>query len=247
MRRPGSVKSWITIVAASFVLAMGAAPAAHAAVAFSDDFSAGPSSVWGNESGSWRGGGGVYDATFPSNSPMTYSSVTSLPALTDFAVDVDVNSWDDGGVLLRSRYNGGAIDGILLVTGGFGGGFGGFYWHRMVGGSAGGVLQQSPDLGLHGTSHHLRVEVSGATYRAFVDGILRDTLVDGTYASGAVALYDFSPTSRASDPRGETFDNVVISTPTATTPEPGALLLVAGGLVALGAAAGRRLAPARRG
>lgn len=46
--------------------------------------------------------------------------MTTFASLTDFTVDVDVNSLDDGGIWLRSSYNSGSLSGVLLVTGGWG-------------------------------------------------------------------------------------------------------------------------------
>src|SRR6266436_36967 len=105
----------ILLSAVCIVLAYGAAPDCAAAL-FSDDFNAGASPLWGNEVGSWFAAGGVYDSQFPSNSPLTYSS---LPfALSDFSIDVDINHLQDGGIWLHSADNG---NGVLLVTGGNGG------------------------------------------------------------------------------------------------------------------------------
>jgi MYXO-CTERM domain-containing protein len=57
------------------------------------------------------------------------------------------------------------------------------------------------------------------------------TLTTSLFASGSVGLYDFSPTTGFSAPRGQVFDNVVISDDT-PAPAPGALSLLAFGLLA---------------
>jgi len=124
---------------------------AYGGVIFFDDFDGGIASPdWGNERGSWRADGGVYDASAPSNNPVTYSGVTTLTSLTDFVLDVDVNTLDDGGIWLRSDYNSGSINGVLLVTGGFDGSYNGLYWHVLQNGSAGGVQNQVGLAGLQG-------------------------------------------------------------------------------------------------
>lgn len=217
-------------------LCIAGGPAASAAVVFSDNFDAGASPAWGDERGGWRDTGGTYDATNPSNSPVTYSSVTTLPGLTDFSVDVDVLGFDDGGVWLRSSFGGGNISGVLLVTGGFTGSNDGLYWHVVTGGSFSGVLSPGAAPGVQGTDQHLRIDVVGNTYSAYLGSTLITTLVDNTYSSGAAGLYDFSPTSGASSPRGQMFDNFVITTPDRRIPEPASLALFGAGLIGLFAA-----------
>jgi pectate lyase len=185
---------------------------ASAATLFSDNFNSGANPAWGNERGAWRALHGTYDASEPSNAPLTYSSVTTLPNLTDFTVKVRVNDLNDGGVWLRSNYNGGAINGVLLVTGGELGTFNGLYWHIVSNGNTGAILNQVSIAGLQGSSVNLRIRVKGSTYSAYVGNSATPatTLTTSAFASGSVALYDFSPQNGASSPRGETFDNVVI-------------------------------------
>jgi len=210
---------------------------ASAAIVFSDNFDGGASSAWGNERGSWRDTGGVYDATNPNNNPITYSSVTTFSALTDFAVDVDVNDLDDGGIWLRSAFNGGAINGVLLVTGGNNGNNNGLYWHTVQNNVFSAPLQSVGVPGLQGDDVHLRIEVIGDDYAVFVDGDVTatTTLTTNLFASGSVGLYDFSPNSGVSSPREQTFDNVVINDMTiAAISEPGATALLGLGLAGLG-------------
>src|SRR5205814_4308439 len=121
---------------------------AYATQVFFDDFTNGASPAWGNERGSWRVVDGTYDATFPNNNPLTYTSVTTFPALTDFTAEVTVNDVNDGGLWLRSSFNGGAINGILLVTGGDGGTFNGFYFHEVHNGATGAELSKVSMAGL---------------------------------------------------------------------------------------------------
>lgn len=216
---------------------------ASAAIVFSDTFDAGASAAWGNERGNWRDTGGVYDAATPDNSPITYSSVTTFSALTDFALDVDVNDVDDGGIWLRSAFNGGAINGVLLVTGGNNGNNNGLYWHTVQNGIFSSPLQSVGISGLQGDDVHLRIEVIGDDYSVFIDGSLTaaTTLTTNLFASGSIGLYDFSPISGAASPRGQTFDNVVIDDFTvASVPAPGALALMGLGLAGLGIARKRR-------
>jgi hypothetical protein len=217
--------SHLVAVAAAAVL-----PAwASAAVVFSDNFDQGATSAWGNEMGQWRSVAGTYDASLPNNSPPTYSSVTTLPALTDFTVDVDVNNWNDGGVWLRSSIVGQAISGVLLVTGGNGGTYNGLYWHTAVNGSYSGAMGLLALPGVQGSNQHLTITVQGNDYTACVSGQC-SMLTTNSFGSGSVALYDFSPRPAGDDnpPRGQTFDNFQVST--SAVPEPSAWALLLAGL-----------------
>ena len=98
---------------AILLLLDGVAPAQ---VNFADNFNAGASPLWGNQSGSWSASGGVYSATLPTNNPTTHSP---LPyALANFSADVDIVNVQDGDLWLRSSIAGGVRNGVLLVTGG---------------------------------------------------------------------------------------------------------------------------------
>ena len=194
---------------------------AHAAI-FSDNFDAGASPLWSNDIGNWTATGGVYQAGSPSNNP---STITVLPyVLTDLELDLDINNVQDGGVWLRVEQfpDGRAKNGVVLVTGGYGGTGNGLYWHTFTNGGFSGILNPVSGLFSSGVSDpHLRVTVSGDTYAAYVDGspTPATTLTTTVFASGQVGLYDFSP---------QTFDNVVL------IPEPTTLgLVLVGGLALL--------------
>ena len=92
---------WTTVL--SLVLGW-TIPATATEIEFSDNFDTGASTLWGNESGDWSASGGDYSAGSPANFPATY---TSLPyELSDFTFEVDVNDVVDGGVWLRSTFDG---------------------------------------------------------------------------------------------------------------------------------------------
>src|SRR5258708_29308281 len=93
---------------------LSVATGAQAGVFFSDDFNSGASALWGNQSGSWTASGGVYRAHngYPVN-------CNALPFnLTDYEINLDINSVADGGIWLRT--DGTGQNGILLVTRGAG-------------------------------------------------------------------------------------------------------------------------------
>jgi hypothetical protein len=203
---------------ATLVFAATTAGAAYGSVIFKDNFTGGAKPDWGNESGQWRALQGTYDASVPGNGtthPVTYSSVATHPALTNFTVKVTVKDLNDGGVWLRSAYNGGLINGVLLVTGGSSGTYNGFYWHEVQNGVFSGQLNPAPLAGAQGSTQKLKIVVKGNSYSLYVGGATTPltTLTTGDFPSGAVGLYDYSPNSGASSPRGEVFDNVVITGP----------------------------------
>jgi hypothetical protein len=194
---------------------------AIAQIIFTDNFNSGASPLWGNQSGNWVTDAGAYNASNPFS--VNYSG---LPfSLTDFAVEVDIHNVADGGIWLRSDLTG--QNGVLLVTGGRGWGYGdynpqagrGLYWHTIQGGSVSSVLNPvinlfTPEV----SSIHLRVEVIGNTYSAYLDGSPTPitSITSSLFSSGRVGLYDFLV---------QTFDNFSL----AAVPEPstGAILIAA--------------------
>jgi len=205
------------------------AGSSQAAVLFFDDFEAGVKPDWGNERGSWYASGGVYNAASPASLPPAYSSVTTLPGLTDFNVELDIINFWDGGVFLRSSYNPstGWANGVALIV------LGDYrrqvYWHVVNGTTWGGTIGAASLPSGLGPNVHVRVEVAGDTYSAYLNDALTPitTLTYAGFSSGRVGLYDYS---------GQTFDNVKISdgSPGSAVPTPAAVWLLGAGLAALG-------------
>ena len=186
-----------------FLLAACAAIGASSATAdvlFVDTFDAGASAQWQNEWGDWVAIDGLYDALQPSNFP---SARSSLPfELMNFSVEFDVNDVTDGGIWLHSAAAPGTAigaKGVLLVTKGTS-----LYWHVVPDGSSyGSIINNASNVFAAGSDPHIRVDVCGPTYAAFVNGSTTPAtiLTDTTFTVGRVALYDFSV---------QTFDNVVV-------------------------------------
>ncbi len=194
----------ITANLLALLLAVALMSPVHAGVIFSDDFEGGASPDWGNELGDWQSVGGTYFAQSPGSDPPAYTSVSTLPDLVDFAVEFDIVGVNDGGVFLRSRRcENGQVEGVLLIVGGYNGSYDGIYWHAWTCSGPGDVLGLTPVTSLQGTNAHIRVEVEGDNYRAYVNHSAEpnSTLTTSTYASGRVALYQFM---------GQSFDNVSI-------------------------------------
>lgn len=222
-------RAWQILSVAVGLFVLSSVQMASAATIFTDDFNAGASVQWGNDSGAWTDAGGAYRAQSPDNFPNARSL---LPfSLTDFSIDVDINQARDGGVWLRSANTAvGSVGatGILFVLAG-----GAAYWHEVttsgygaILGSAGGAFTAGDDVSVH-------IEVSGNNYAAFLNGNAAPitTLTNATFASGLVGLYDFDSS--------QTFDNVSIDS-LAPIPVPAALPLFLSGLVGLGLIARRR-------
>ena len=178
------------------------------AVLFEDRFDGAASPLWQPGGGDWTVVDGRYDTS------SSFGPYNRLPlSLTDFAIELDVNQLADGGVWLRSRpsFDGDlGAEGVVLITGGFGGAGEGLYWHIDDGNGLGEVLEPNELLSLNGDSARLRIEVRGNTFSAFVNGsqtpatILElDTNQADEFAQGFVGLYDNSD---------QAFDNVLIET-----------------------------------
>jgi len=207
------------IAAASMILVTSV----RAQTIFTDNFDSGASAQWSNLRGDWTTAGGTYYATVPNNLPATF---TGLPfVLQNFAIDVDINQVADGGIWLRCDATG--TNGVLLVTGGNGWGLGNrggnagtsLYWHviTQLNASNPQILNQAFNVFTNpGVENvHLRVEVVGNSYSAFVNGATNATTTlietNNTYSTGHVGLYDFS---------SQMFDNFVLQIPPGFGPYP---------------------------
>lgn len=194
--------------------------ASFATTIFTDNFDSGASPLWGDEQGGWNDSDGVYRSTSGS---FAYSSLPTI--LSDFTIELDINSVWDGGVFLRSEYNGGLFNGISLITGGQGGGGRGVYWHEWINGVHTPILNHSGTLFSSGNNIDLRIDVKGNTYSAYVNGVLATTLTSSLFSSGKVALFN--------NKLRQDFDNIVISSNVFAVPEPPIIFLLILGLASL--------------
>jgi hypothetical protein len=172
-------------------LLLSVAPAL-AGSTFCDKFANKNDPAWGDQDGSWTIAKHRYYATMPDNNPLTYTDLDDYQSLKTFTLDVTVNDVYDGGIWLRSQYNGGAPNGVLLVVGGACSNYTGLYWHVVQNGNPGQCLDEMNVSGLEGSNAKIRVVVKGDTYTAYVNGAMVKSLTDTTYATGSAGLYDNS-------------------------------------------------------
>jgi hypothetical protein len=208
---------------------------ASATTLFFDDFEDGADAAWGNQFGDWTATDGSYISLSPLSSNPTYSSVTTLPSLTDFALDIDINNLDHGGIYLRSTSRDRAVVLILRSNGTI-------YWHKRYAGFWGAKLGEVTGISAMalGEDISLRIEVIGINYSVYLNGSRAavTTLIDSAYTGGAVGLYDYSDSM--------TFDNIRISDFVVpeivdlsdsvlyvVNPEPSTYLLLGSGLLGL--------------
>ena len=176
-----------------------AAPASRAATRFCDAFKSKTDPAWGDQSGAWTIAKKRYYATQPSNAPLSYTDLVADQNFRTETVSVTVHNVYDGGVWLRSHWNG-AANGILLVVGGAYSNYTGLYWHVVTNGVVGPAQNEVDVPGLQGSTVKLKIVAKGTTYSVFVNGATTATtaLTDTTYSSGSVGLYDNSASPQES-------------------------------------------------
>jgi hypothetical protein len=172
-------------------LLLGVTPAL-ASSTFCDSFASKNDPAWGNQDGSWTIAKHRYYATMPNNNPLTYTDLTKYQSLKNFTLNVTVNNVFDGGIWLRSQYNGGAPNGVLLVVGGACSDYNGVYWHVVKGGNPGQCLNELDVPGLQGSNTKIKVVAKGGNYTAYLNGAMVTSLTDTTYKTGSAGLYDNS-------------------------------------------------------
>ena len=219
-------------VLVAFLIVSAATTFARAATLFFDDFNYGASPAWSNTSGNWTADNGVYRALEPNNFPNAHSFVSTLPALTDFSVTVDVNAARNGGVWLRAAdvpTFGLGVTGVLLIVLNDALHPNALFWHEVTNPETyGPEFNSAFNLPLGNFS--LRIDVQGNTYSAFVNGSSTPatTFISNKFTSGFVGLYD-----EHDMPSRQSFDNFRLSDAPAPVPIPpvGGLfgLILAGG------------------
>jgi hypothetical protein len=196
---------WLILLALAALIGLFAGEASAVLYTFDSD----PPPDWGNERGNWIASGGVYYAQ-----EQAYPNYTSLLFnLTNFVFEVDVANIGDGGIWLRSDYNGGNINGVIFVMA-----RGYTYWEKWNDGVEGPALNW---VWLGKSNAHFKVVVNGDNYAVYADGNLINTLITDEFPSGRVGLYHNLSGGTI------TFDNANL------VPIPATLLLLGSGLAGL--------------
>ncbi len=165
---------------------------ASASSTFCDSFVSKHDPAWGDQDGTWTIAKHRYYATMPDNNPLTYTDLTDYQSLKNFTLNVTVNDVYDGGIWLRSQYNGGAPNGVLFVVGGACSNYSGVYFHVVHDGSPGQCLDEVNVPGLQGSNAKIKLVAKGHTYTAYVNGAMVTSLTDTTYRTGSTGFYDNS-------------------------------------------------------
>ncbi len=173
-----------------------ATPPPSLALPFFDDFDAGPKPAWEVLSGKWGMAQGKYTLTDISGSPVTGVSVVGDSGWRDYTVEADISGLDTqiGGfsgdyihskasraaILVRIQDDGRAVG--LIVDEYF------LDWEILEGDSWTVVSGTRADgYGEEGT--HIKVEVRGSVFAAYVDGKMITSFSDDRFPSGKVGLW----------------------------------------------------------
>jgi hypothetical protein len=179
----------------------------EAPTTFFDNFNGNGNITWGTGVGEWYVRNGEYTAYGSSGTP--YSAVLNK-TFTNFTFEGDLKIPKGGAAQLGIRVQdfgktgvAEIFNGIMLVI--FPGG-NSIYWHVIKNGI--GPAQDTKPLGitLYDTNTiHVKLEVTGNIYKAYINGQLVNTLTDSTYSSGIFALG-----VNLNYPTPTTWDNVIL-------------------------------------
>jgi hypothetical protein len=143
----------------------------------------------GNESGNWEVKKGLYQSSITKRNPGSYSRVPLQQDFRDGEIEVDVQPFLDGGIWLRSDYNNGQINGILLAAGKKY-----LYWHTVINGEFG--LQKDRTLVSELGQGAVKITIVALEnhYYVYVNDSPEPVMqfVDETFERGDLALFAVS-------------------------------------------------------
>jgi len=149
----------------------------------------------------------INDGEYCADSGGEHRSFTGDETWTDYVIDLQarLGKGDGFGVYFRATEPD-AVNGYCFqYDPGYG--KGAFLFRQVVNGRerSPSIVEWAPtDYDWHGPARHIRVQVVGNTYTAFVDGVQVAQLVDDSYTRGAVGL-------RAWDDSDVCFDDVAVT------------------------------------
>ena len=172
-----------------------------------EDFNDGVAQGFGNEVGSWKVVDGRYTAT---TGRFRFSTVTDLVSCDDYSIEADFINAKDGGFIVRAQDENKGIALIVRPT------RNDIYWGEVswaTGEKRGwGARYEVKTLGhKSGEDLHLKVEVRGDEFKAYVNGELKTIFRSTEFPKIKIALYLY----RQSD---QYWDNLVVRSLTAPIP-----------------------------
>lgn len=174
---------------------------------FQEDFNDGVAQDFGNEVGSWKVVDGRYTAT---TGKFRFSTVTDLTSCDDYNIEADFINAKDGGFLVRAQDQNKGIALIVRPT------RNDIYWTEVSWATGKkrcwGARYEVKTLGhKSGEDLHLKVEVRGDEFKAYVNGELKTIFRSAEFPKLKIAFYLY----RQSD---QYWDNLVVCSLTAPTP-----------------------------
>ena len=181
----------------------------EAIVLFEENFDDGYAPGFGNEVGDWE-----IHLLYPYTGKYTATTGTfrfSMAGDTnwqDYVIDADFFNAQDGGLLVRAQDQDNCIALIVRPASNEIG------WNVRKGGSWGATGLEIATLGHEpGEELHVKVEVAGSEFKAYINGVLKTTLNTTEYPNGKIGLY----LCKQSD---QYWDNVVVYSSGAAGPTP---------------------------
>ncbi len=174
---------------------------------FQEDFNDGVAQGFGNEVGSWKVVGSRYSAT---TGRFRFSTVIDLVTYNDYSVEADFMNAKDGGFLVRAQEENKGIALIVRPT------RNDIYWTEVSwerGKKRGwGARYEVKPLGHKpGEDLHLKVEVRGDEFKAYVNGKLKTIFRSAEFPKPKIALYLYRQSNQY-------WDNLVVCSLTAPIP-----------------------------
>lgn len=151
---------------------------------FFDDFEDGSDPAWAPTPG-WTTWGGRYYLKDMEHK-WGYSYIVTGKDWRDYIVeaDIDVGYGSSGaGLVLRAQED---LNNMVIVRGRYGE----IRWSVVVNGETA-VTSNPITPGFFAESQHVRVEVSGSTYKLFIEGLLRSTFTDSRFSNGMPGVTSF--------------------------------------------------------
>jgi hypothetical protein len=169
-----------------------------------ENFDDGVAQGFGNEAGGWKVIDGKYTAT---TGQFRFSTAGDL-SWQDYVIEADYTNAQDGGLLVRVQDFNNCISLVIRPN------YNDVSWNIRKNGAWGPGLGTVPLGYKAGSNMHVKIEVSGSDFQAYINGELKTTLKTADFPKGKIGVYLFSPGNQY-------WDNVVVySGSTSSNPAP---------------------------